>query len=95
MSKFRIKIERKEDKPVIDVWMSDHNISIDGDGQNIEDRHAQETISEKRIESTQLRSPDPMSGEELGCRQRKIETTKQQVGHRQIYDENCCSIANL
>ena len=45
--------------------MSNHDISVDGDGKNIEDGDTKQTISKERIQLTQLWAPDPVSSKEL------------------------------
>ena len=45
--------------------MSYHDISVDGDGQNVEDGDTKQTVSEERIQLTQLGTPDPVTSEEL------------------------------
>ena len=75
--------------------MGNHDISVDSDGKNIEDWDAQQTVSEERIELTQLWAPDPMSREELWRGQRKIEATEEQIRHGEVDDKYGSGVADL
>ena len=81
--------------PVVHVRMGNHDVSVDSDGKNIEYWDAQQTVAEKRIELTQLWAPDPMSRQELWCRQRKIEATKEEIRHGQVDDKYGGGVADL
>ena len=75
--------------------MGNHDISIDSYGENIEDRDTQQTVTEKRIELTQLRSPDPVSREKLGSCQGKIEATEEEIRHGEVDDKYGSCVADL
>ena len=59
--------------------MSYHDISVDGDGQDVEYRDTKQPIAEERIQLTKLWSPYPASGEKhRGCKG-KVEASEEKV----------------
>lgn len=81
--------------PVVHVRMGNHDVSVDSYGENIEDRDTQQTVAKKRIELTQLRSPDPVSREKLGSCQGKIEATEEEIRHGEVDDKYGSCVADL
>ena len=75
--------------------MGNHDVSVDSYGENIEDRDTQQTVAKKRIELTQLRTPDPVSREKLGSCQGKIEATEEEIRHGEVDDKYGSCVADL
>ena len=75
--------------------MGNHDVSVDSYGENIEDRDTQQTVTEKRIELTQLQTPDPVSREKLGSCQGKIEATEEEIRHGEVDDKDGGGVTDL
>ena len=44
-----IHVSRSHVSPVVDVGVGDHHVSVDGDGQDVEDGHPEQPIPEMKI----------------------------------------------
>ena len=68
--------------------MSYHDVSVDGDGEDVEDGDSQQAVPQQRVELAQLGAPDPVLRQELGGRQGKVEAAEEQVGDGEVDDED-------
>lgn len=75
--------------------MSDHDVSIDGDGQNGENADGDEAVPQQRKQTAEKFTVEPSAVPEGGSRQWKIEATEHQVWHGQIHNEDRRCIAEL
>ena len=75
--------------------MSYHDVSIDGDGEDVEDGDSQQSIPQQGIELAQLRPPDPVLRQELGGRQGKVEAAEEEVGDGEVDDEDGGGVPHL
>lgn len=68
--------------------MSDHNVSIDGDGQDSEETDSDESVSEERKEPTEKWSVHPRAVPKGRCGERQVEAAEHEIGHREVHDEH-------
>ncbi len=67
--------------------MSNHNVTVDSDGQNGENGNCHETISKERKETTKCVTVDPASIPKHACGQGQVETAEHQVTGLEIDDK--------
>ena len=75
--------------------MSYHDVSIDGDSEDVEDGDAQQSVPQQRVELAQLGAPDPVLRQELGGGEGKVEAAEEQVGDGEVDDEDGRGVSNL
>ena len=75
--------------------MGDHDVSVDGDGEDVEDGDPEEAVPQERVELAELRAPDPPLGQELGGGQGQVEAAEQEVGHGEVDDEDGGGVPDL
>ena len=81
--------------PRINGGMSYHDVSVDGDGKDVEDWDTQESVPQEWVKLTQFGTPNPTSCQEHRCSQGKIKAAKEKVGHGEVDDENGCCVPHL
>lgn len=75
--------------------MADHHVSIQRDGRDGEQRHRRQAVAQQREQSTEHVTVRPGTVPVRAGRQRQIEAAEQQIGQRQIDDEEGGGIADL
>ena len=75
--------------------MGDHHVSVDGDGEDVEDGDPEQSVPQQRVELAELGAPDPPLGQELGGRQGEVEAAEEKVGDGEVYDEDCRGVPDL
>lgn len=75
--------------------MADHHVSIQRDGRNGEQRHRRQAVAQQREQAAQHVAVRPRTVPVGAGRQRQVEAAEQQIGQRQVDDEEGGRIANL
>ena len=75
--------------------MGDHDVSVDGDGEDVEDGDPEEAVPQEGVELAELRAPDPPLGQELGGGQGQVEAAEEEVGHGEVDDEDGGGVPDL
>ena len=75
--------------------MSYHDVSVDGDGEDVEDGDSQQAVPQQGVELAQLGPPDPVLRQELGGGQREVEAAEEQVGDGEVDDEDGGGVTDL
>ena len=75
--------------------MSYHDVSVDGDGEDVEDGDPEQAVPQQGVELAQLGAPHPPSGQELGGCQGKVEAAEEEVGHGEVDDKDGGGVTDL
>lgn len=72
-----------------------HDVAVDGDGQNSEERHGHKAVACEGEELAQEVAVCPGALPEGGSSQRQVEAAEHEVGHTQVDDEDSGGITDL
>lgn len=75
--------------------MSYHDVSVDGDGEDGEERHGHERVPHEGKEAAQEVAMAPRALLEHRRCQGQVEAAEHQVGHRQVNDEHGRRVTDL
>ena len=75
--------------------MSYHDVSVDGDGEDVEDGDPEQAVPQQGVELAQLGAPHPAPRQELGGCQGKVEAAEEEVGHGEVDDKDGGGVTDL
>ena len=75
--------------------MSYHDVSVDGDGEDVEDGDPEQAVPQQGVELAQLGAPDPVLRQELGGGEGQVEAAEEQVGDGEVDDEDGGGVPHL
>ena len=65
--------------PGIYCWVSNHDVSVEGDGEDVEHGDPQQPVPHQRVELAEVGAPDPPPGQEHGGSQGEVEAAEEKV----------------
>ena len=65
--------------PGVNCWVSNHDVSVEGDGEDVEHGDPQQPVPHQRVELAEVGAPDPPPGQEHGGSQGEVEAAEEQV----------------
>lgn len=75
--------------------MADHDVAVDGDGEDGEEWDSRQSVAQEREEVTQEAAVAPGALPEGGGGQRQVEAAGHEVRYAEVDDEHGRRVANL
>lgn len=79
----------------VESGVADHDVAVNSDGQDCEERHGHEAVASQREELAQQFPMTPGALPERRGSQGQVETAKHEVRDAQVDDEHCGGVPDL
>lgn len=79
----------------VESGVANHDVAVNSDGQDCEERHSHKAVAGQREELAQQFAMTPGALPERGGSQRQVETAEHEVGDTQVDDKHCGGVPDL
>lgn len=79
----------------VESGVANHDVAVNSDGQDCEERHSHKAVARQREELAQQFAMTPGALPECGGSQRQVETAEHEVRDAEVDDEHCGGVPDL